>query len=137
MYFNSDIRPVDCNITSNKYMYFNSDIQPVDCNINSTSTCISIRTFDWSTAILIQTPYHYKVTCSSASLCIAMPCCCLFSPALMLFSWLTTSERSFSSTLSVLLLRPAIQVAWPQSMSSSSMKTSWSLSVSCSISTRY
>ena len=74
-------------------------------NINSTSTCISIPTFDRLTAILFQTLYRYKVTCSFASLCIAMPCCCLFSPALMLFSWLTTSEQSFSSTLSVSLLR--------------------------------
>ena len=35
-------------------MYFDSDIQPVECNINSTSTCISIQTFDRSNAILIQ-----------------------------------------------------------------------------------
>ena len=73
-------------------MCFNLGIRLVDFNSNSTSTCISIRTFDRSTAILIQTLYCYKVTCSSASLCIAMPCCCLFSPALMLFSWLTTMK---------------------------------------------
>ena len=35
-------------------MYFDSDIRPVRCNINSTSTYISIQTFDQSTAILIQ-----------------------------------------------------------------------------------
>ena len=35
-------------------MYFNSGIRLVNCNSNSTSTCISIWAFDWSTAIVIQ-----------------------------------------------------------------------------------
>ena len=34
-------------------------IQPVNCNINS-STCISIRTFDQSTAILIQQVHVFQ-----------------------------------------------------------------------------
>ena len=42
-------------------MYFKSGIRPVDCNINSTSTCISIRTFDWSNAILIQQVHVFRV----------------------------------------------------------------------------
>ena len=41
-------------------MYFNLDIQLVECNINSTSTCISIWTFDWSTAILIQQVHVFQ-----------------------------------------------------------------------------
>ena len=41
-------------------MYFNSGIRPVDCNINSTSTCISIQAFDQSTAILIQQVHVFQ-----------------------------------------------------------------------------
>ena len=41
-------------------MYFNSGIRPVDCTINSTSTCISIHTFDRLTAILIQQVHVFQ-----------------------------------------------------------------------------
>ena len=41
-------------------MYFNWDIRLVDCNIISTSTCISIQAFDWSTAILIQQVHVFQ-----------------------------------------------------------------------------
>ena len=41
-------------------MYFNLGIQLVDCNINSTNTCISIWTFDRSTAILIQQVHVFQ-----------------------------------------------------------------------------
>ena len=41
-------------------MYFHLDIQLVYCNINSTSTCISIQTFDRSTAILIQQVHVFQ-----------------------------------------------------------------------------
>ena len=43
-----------------KYMYFDSDIQLVKCNIKSTSTCISIWTFDQSNAILIQQVHVFR-----------------------------------------------------------------------------
>ena len=41
-------------------MYFNLDIRLVDSNINSTSTCISIQTFNQSTAILIQQVHVFQ-----------------------------------------------------------------------------
>ena len=41
-------------------MYFNLGIRPVDCNINSASTCISIRAFDQSTAILTQQVHAFQ-----------------------------------------------------------------------------
>ena len=41
-------------------MYFNSDIRPVKCNINSTSTCISIQTLDRSNVILIQQVHVFQ-----------------------------------------------------------------------------
>ena len=49
-------------------MYFNSDIRLVDCNINSTSTCISNQTFDRSTAILIQQVHVFQFRHSTAIL---------------------------------------------------------------------
>ena len=57
-------------------MYFNSDIRPVDCNINSTSTCISIQTFDQSTAILIQQVHVFQFGHSTSYLlqCLSLHC---------------------------------------------------------------
>ena len=49
-------------------MYFNLGIQPVNCNINSTSTCISIRAFDRSTAILIQQVHVFQFKHSTGQL---------------------------------------------------------------------
>ena len=49
-------------------MYLNLGIRPVDCNINSTSTCISIQTFDWSTAILIQQVHVFQFGHSTSQL---------------------------------------------------------------------
>ena len=98
---------------------------------------VHVFPFDWSN---VPTLYHYKVTLSSASLCIIMPFCCLSRPALMTFSWFTTSSCSLSSTFSVSELSPTMLVALPQSVMSSLINrsfTSLSLSVmsSCSIST--
>ena len=49
-------------------MYFDSDIRPVDCNINSTSTCTSIRAFDRLTAILIQQVHVFQFGHSTGQL---------------------------------------------------------------------
>ena len=59
----------------------------------------------------VQTVYHYKVTLSSASLCIIMPFCSLSRPTLVTFSWFTTSICSLSSTFYVSELSPTMYAA--------------------------
>ena len=67
MYFNSGIRPVDCNINSTSTCI---SIQAFDrsTDINSTSTCISIWAFDRSTAILIQQVHVFQFGHSTSRL---------------------------------------------------------------------
>ena len=67
-------------------MYFNWDIRPVDCNINLTTTCISIRTLDRSTAILIQQVHVFQFRHSTGRLNINSTSTCI---SIQTFDWST------------------------------------------------